>query len=190
MGGDVVVVLDSSRAPARAYRHRRVGVRPHPSGGVDSVSGPRPPKRFWRSAQHRERRRLLTILASALIDTGSKMDEVIRGVQGKLATWSPSTATSLTAASSRRSTLPPPAHARGLAGDEQMRLFMCGIRRIPAGMNTGFSAAAASFIKGLQGTNSTRSLICTAKKAADHPMRPVLSFYGISLPVRDLGRAA
>ena len=52
--------------------------------------------------------------------------------------------------------------------DEQMRPFMWGIRRILAGMNNT-ERAAASFIKGLKGTNSNQDFLSrTAKKAADH----------------------
>lgn len=73
---DVVVLLDSITRLARAYNT----VVPHSgkilSGGVDSSALHRP-KRFFGAARNVEEGGSLTILATALVDTGSRMDEVI-----------------------------------------------------------------------------------------------------------------
>ena len=76
MGGDVVVVLDSITRLARAYNLAAPASGRILSGGVDSAAL-YPPKRFLGAARNIENGGSLTILASALIDTGSKMDEVI-----------------------------------------------------------------------------------------------------------------
>lgn len=76
MGGDVVVVLDSITRLARAYNLAAPASGRILSGGVDSAAL-YPPKRFLGAARNIENGGSLTILASALVDTGSKMDEVI-----------------------------------------------------------------------------------------------------------------
>ena len=76
MGGDVVVVLDSITRLARAYNLAAPASGRILSGGVDSAAL-YPPKRFLGAARNIENGGSLTILASALIDTGSKMDEGI-----------------------------------------------------------------------------------------------------------------
>ncbi|MDO4436919.1 MAG: transcription termination factor Rho, partial [Coriobacteriaceae bacterium] len=76
MGGDVVVVLDSITRLARAYNIAAPASGRILSGGVDSAAL-YPPKRFLGAARNIENGGSLTILASALIETGSKMDEVI-----------------------------------------------------------------------------------------------------------------
>ena len=76
LGGDVVVVLDSITRLARAYNLAAPASGRILSGGVDSAAL-YPPKRFLGAARNIENGGSLTILASALIDTGSKMDEVI-----------------------------------------------------------------------------------------------------------------
>ncbi len=75
-GQDVVILLDSITRLARAYNT----VQPHSgkilSGGVDA-NALQKPKRFFGAARNIEGGGSLTILATALVDTGSKMDEVI-----------------------------------------------------------------------------------------------------------------
>src|ERR1700693_6365542 len=76
MGHDVVVLLDSITRLGRAYNLAAPASGRIMSGGVHS-SALYPPKQFFRSASHVEVGGPLTSLATALIDTGSKMDEVI-----------------------------------------------------------------------------------------------------------------
>ena len=76
LGEDVVVVLDSITRLARAYNLAQPASGRILSGGVDSAAL-YPPKRFLGAARNIEGGGSLTILASALIETGSKMDEVI-----------------------------------------------------------------------------------------------------------------
>ena len=76
MGHDVVVLLDSITRLGRAYNLAAPASGRILSGGVDS-SALYPPKRFFGAARNVENGGSLTILATALIDTGSKMDEVI-----------------------------------------------------------------------------------------------------------------
>ena len=75
-GADVVILLDSITRLARAYNLAQHASGRILSGGVDSTAL-YPPKRFLDAARNIEGGGSLTILASALIDTGSKMDEVI-----------------------------------------------------------------------------------------------------------------
>jgi transcription termination factor Rho len=76
LGHDVVVLLDSITRLGRAYNLAAPASGRILSGGVDS-SALYPPKRFFGAARNVENGGSLTILATALIDTGSKMDEVI-----------------------------------------------------------------------------------------------------------------
>lgn len=169
MGGDVVVVLDSITRLARAYNLAAPASGRILSGGVDSAAL-YPPKRFLGAARNIENGGSLTILASALIDTGSKMDEVIfeefKGtgnmelkLDRDLADRRIFPAIDPVASGTRN---------EDLLIDESMRPFVWGIRRILANMNNTERSAAA-FIKGLKGTNSNEEfLIRSAKKAADH----------------------
>jgi len=75
-GEDVVILLDSITRLARAYNLAQPASGRVLSGGVDSTAL-YPPKRFLGAARNIENGGSLTILASALIETGSKMDEVI-----------------------------------------------------------------------------------------------------------------
>ncbi|EOS51449.1 transcription termination factor Rho [Adlercreutzia caecimuris] len=75
-GKDVVILLDSITRLARAYNLAQPASGRILSGGVDSTAL-YPPKRFLGAARNIENGGSLTILASALIETGSKMDEVI-----------------------------------------------------------------------------------------------------------------
>lgn len=169
MGGDVVVVLDSITRLARAYNLAAPASGRILSGGVDSAAL-YPPKRFLGAARNIENGGSLTILASALIDTGSKMDEVIfeefKGtgnmelkLDRDLADRRIFPAIDPVASGTRN---------EDLLIDESMRPFVWGIRGILANMNNTERSAAA-FIKGLKGTNSNEEfLIRSAKKAADH----------------------
>jgi transcription termination factor Rho len=76
MGHDVVILLDSITRLGRAYNLAAPASGRILSGGVDS-SALYPPKRFFGAARNIENGGSLTILATALVDTGSKMDEVI-----------------------------------------------------------------------------------------------------------------
>lgn len=75
-GNDVVILLDSITRLARAYNT----IQPHSgkilSGGIDA-NALHKPKRFFGAARNIEHGGSLTIIATALIDTGSRMDEVI-----------------------------------------------------------------------------------------------------------------
>ncbi len=76
MGHDVVVLLDSITRLGRAYNLAAPASGRILSGGVDS-SALYPPKRFFGAARNIEHGGSLTVLATALVETGSKMDEVI-----------------------------------------------------------------------------------------------------------------
>lgn len=169
LGGDVVVVLDSITRLARAYNLAAPASGRILSGGVDSAAL-YPPKRFLGAARNIENGGSLTILASALIDTGSKMDEVIfeefKGtgnmelkLDRDLADRRIFPAIDPVASGARN---------EDLLVDEQMRPFVFGLRRILAGMNNT-ERAAASFIKGLKGTNTNQEfLVRSAKKHSDY----------------------
>ena len=169
LGGDVVVVLDSITRLARAYNLAAPASGRILSGGVDSAAL-YPPKRFLGAARNIENGGSLTILASALIDTGSKMDEVIfeefKGtgnmelkLDRALADRRIFPAIDPVASGTRN---------EDLLVDEQMRPFVFGLRRILAGMNNT-ERAAASFIKGLKGTNTNQEfLVRSAKKHSDY----------------------
>ena len=76
MGQDVVIVLDSITRLARAYNNITPSSGKVLSGGIDA-NGLIKPKKFFGSARNTEEAGSLTIIATALIDTGSKMDQVI-----------------------------------------------------------------------------------------------------------------
>ena len=169
LGGDVVVVLDSITRLARAYNLAAPASGRILSGGVDSAAL-YPPKRFLGAARNIENGGSLTILASALIETGSKMDEVIfeefKGtgnmelkLDRDLADRRIFPAIDPVASGTRN---------EDLLVDEQMRPFVFGLRRILAGMNNT-ERTAASFIKGLKGTNTNQEfLVRSAKKHSDY----------------------
>jgi transcription termination factor Rho len=75
-GRDVVIVLDGITRLARAYNLAAPATGRIMSGGIDT-GALYPPKRFFGAARNLEEGGSLTILASALVETGSKMDEVI-----------------------------------------------------------------------------------------------------------------
>ncbi len=76
MGRDVVILLDGITRLARAYNLAQPATGRIMSGGVDS-GALYPPKKFFGAARNVEEGGSLTILATALVETGSKMDEVI-----------------------------------------------------------------------------------------------------------------
>ncbi len=76
MGKDIVILLDSITRLARAYNTVTPSSGKVLSGGVDA-NALHKPKRFFGSARNIEQGGSLTIIATALIDTGSRMDEVI-----------------------------------------------------------------------------------------------------------------
>ena len=75
-GHDVVILLDSITRLARAYNSVQPASGKVLSGGVDA-NALHKPKRFFGAARNTEEKGSLTIIATALIETGSKMDEVI-----------------------------------------------------------------------------------------------------------------
>ena len=75
-GHDVVIFLDSITRLARAYNSVQPASGKVLSGGVDA-NALHKPKRFFGAARNTEEKGSLTIIATALIETGSKMDEVI-----------------------------------------------------------------------------------------------------------------
>ncbi|MFW5719775.1 MAG: transcription termination factor Rho [Candidatus Dojkabacteria bacterium] len=76
MGKDVVILMDSLTRLARAYNVALPASGRTLSGGLDPVSL-YPSKRFFGAARNFEKGASLTIIATSLVDTGSKMDEVI-----------------------------------------------------------------------------------------------------------------
>jgi len=76
LGRDVVIILDGITRLARAYNLAQPPTGRIMSGGVDS-GALYPPKKFFGSARNIEEGGSLTILATALVETGSRMDEVI-----------------------------------------------------------------------------------------------------------------
>ena len=76
LGRDVVIVLDGITRLARAYNLSAPASGRILSGGVDSTAL-YPPKKFFGAARNIEEGGSLTIVATALIETGSRMDEVI-----------------------------------------------------------------------------------------------------------------
>jgi transcription termination factor Rho len=76
MGLDVVVFMDSLTRMARAYNNAQKGSGRIMSGGIDARTMEKP-RRFFGSARNVEHGGSLTVVATCLIDTGSRMDEVI-----------------------------------------------------------------------------------------------------------------
>ncbi len=166
MGQDVVVVLDSITRLARAYNLAAPASGRILSGGVDSTAL-YPPKRFLGAARNIEGGGSLTILASALIDTGSKMDEVIfeefKGtgnmelkLDRDLADKRIFPAIDPVASGTRN---------EDLLLDKTLAPFVWGLRSVLANMNN-VERAEASLIKGLKQTKDNQEfLIRFAKKA-------------------------
>ena len=166
LGEDVVVVLDSITRLARAYNLAQPASGRILSGGVDSAAL-YPPKRFLGAARNIEGGGSLTILASALIDTGSKMDEVIfeefKGtgnmelkLDRDLADKRIFPAIDPVASGTRN---------EELLIDSEMQPFVWGIRRVLANMNN-IERAESALVKGLKQTSDNHEfLIRSAKKA-------------------------
>ena len=166
LGEDVVVVLDSITRLARAYNLAQPASGRILSGGVDSAAL-YPPKKFLGAARNIEHGGSLTILASALIDTGSKMDEVIfeefKGtgnmelkLDRDLADKRIFPAIDPVASGTRN---------EDLLIDAELQPFVWGIRRLLANMNNTERAANA-LVKGLKSTKDNQEfLIRSARKA-------------------------
>ena len=166
MGRDVVVILDSITRLARAYNLAQPASGRILSGGVDA-SALYPPKKFLGAARNIENGGSLTILASALVETGSKMDEVIfeefKGtgnmelkLDRELADKRIFPAIDPVASGTRN---------EELLIDPELQPFVWGLRRILANMNN-IERAENSLIKSLKATsNNEEFLIRSAKKA-------------------------
>ena len=164
--GDVVVILDSITRLARAYNLAQPASGRILSGGVDA-SALYPPKKFLGAARNIENGGSLTILASALVETGSKMDEVIfeefKGtgnmelkLDRELADKRIFPAIDPVASGTRN---------EELLIDPELQPFVWGLRRILANMNN-IERAENSLIKSLKATsNNEEFLIRSAKKA-------------------------
>ncbi|WP_082629916.1 transcription termination factor Rho [Olsenella massiliensis] len=166
LGKDVAVVLDSITRLARAYNLAQPPSGRILSGGVDSAAL-YPPKKFLGAARNIEGGGSLTIIASALVDTGSKMDEVIfeefKGtgnmeikLDRDLADRRIFPAIDPVASGTRN---------EELLLDPQLTPFIWGIRRVLANMNNTERSASA-LVKGLRQTNDNQEfLIRSAKRA-------------------------
>jgi hypothetical protein len=123
---DVVILLDSITRLGRAYNTVVPSSGKVLTGGVDANALQRP-KRFFGAARNIEEGGSLSIIATALIDTGSKMDEVIfEEFKGTGNSRSCSTARSRTSASSRRWMSASPAPARKSCSSIRRRSPRCG----------------------------------------------------------------
>ncbi len=124
-GRDVVILLDSITRLGRAYNTVVPSSGKVLTGGVDANALQRP-KRFFGAARNIEEGGSLTIIATALIETGSRMDEVIfEEFKGTGNSEIISTARSPTSASSRRSTSRAPAPARRSCSCRTIRSRRC-----------------------------------------------------------------
>ena len=174
-GKDVVILLDSITRLARAYNLAQPASGRILSGGVDSTAL-YPPKRFLGAARNIENGGSLTILASALIDTGSKMDEVIfeefKGtgnmelkLDRNLADRRIFPAIDPVASGTRK---------EDLLLDPQQAPLIWAVRRILANLNNT-ERAMDMLIKSLKQTdNNTEFLLRTAKKAQHTKMDSVV----------------
>lgn len=165
-GEDVVVVLDSITRLARAYNLAQPASGRILSGGVDSAAL-YPPKRFLGAARNIENGGSLTIIASALIDTGSKMDEVI--FEEFKGTGNMELKLDRDLADKRIFPAIDPV-ASGTRNEEllisaELQPFVWGVRRILANMNN-VERAETMLVKSLKATASNEEfLIRSAKKA-------------------------
>lgn len=167
-GQDVVILLDSITRLARAYNLSQPASGRVLSGGVDSTAL-YPPKRFLGAARNIENGGSLTILASALIDTGSKMDEVIfeefKGtgnmelrLDRNLADRRIFPAIDPVASGTRK---------EELLLDPQVTPIIWGVRRVLANLNNT-ERAMEMLIKSLRQTKSNEEfLLRTARKAQE-----------------------
>jgi len=167
-GVDVVILLDSITRLARAYNLATPASGRILSGGVDSTAL-YPPKKFFGAARNIEFGGSLTILATALVDTGSKMDEVIfeefkgtgnmelrldRGLADRRIFPAIDVITSGT-------------RKEELILDPQEAPFVWGVRRILHGIDNT-ERAVDMLIKGLKQTTSNQEfLVRMAKQSRD-----------------------
>ncbi len=166
LGEDVVVVLDSITRLARAYNLAQPASGRILSGGVDSAAL-YPPKKFLGAARNIENGGSLTIIASALVDTGSKMDEVI--FEEFKGTGNMELKLDRDLADRRIFPAIDPISSgtrnEDLLIDPMYQPLVWGIRRVLANMNNTERAANA-LVKGLKGTETNQEfLIRSAKKA-------------------------
>jgi len=165
-GWDVVILLDSITRLARAYNLATPASGRILSGGVDSTAL-YPPKKFFGAARNMENGGSLTILATALVDTGSKMDEVIfeefkgtgnmelrldRGMADRRIF----PAIDVVASGTRK---------EELLLDPQEAPFVWGLRRILHGVDSP-ERAIDMLIKGLRQTTSNQEFLTKMAKGA------------------------
>ncbi len=167
-GHDVVILLDSITRLARAYNLSTPASGRILSGGVDSTAL-YPPKRFFGAARNIEHGGSMTILATALVDTGSKMDEVIfeefKGtgnlelrLDRSMANRRIFPAIDVVASGTRK---------EELLLDPQEAPFVWGLRRILHGIDSP-ERAMDMLIRGLKQTTSNQEfLVRMAKKAQE-----------------------
>ncbi len=166
-GYDVVILLDSITRLARAYNLATPASGRILSGGVDSTAL-YPPKKFFGAARNIEHGGSLTILATALVDTGSKMDEVIfeefkgtgnmelrldRGMADRRIFPAIDVVTSGT-------------RKEELILDPMEAPFVWGLRRILHGVDSS-ERALDMLIKGLKQTQSNQEFLTKMAKRAD-----------------------
>ncbi|MDO5106785.1 MAG: transcription termination factor Rho [Coriobacteriaceae bacterium] len=166
LGDDVVVVLDSITRLARAYNLAQPASGRILSGGVDSAAL-YPPKKFLGAARNIENGGSLTIIASALVDTGSKMDEVI--FEEFKGTGNMELKLDRDLADRRIFPAIDPVSSgtrnEDLLISPELQPFIWGVRRILANMNNT-ERAATSLVRSLEATRSNEEfLIRSAKKA-------------------------
>ena len=172
MGQDVVVILDSITRLARAYNLAIPASGRILSGGVDSAAL-YPPKKFLGAARNIENGGSLTIIASALVDTGSKMDEVI--FEEFKGTGNMELKLDRDLADRRIFPAIDPVSSgtrnEDLLIQPELQPMVWGVRRILAGFNNTERATTA-LISGLKQTDNNQDfLVRSAKKAAqsDYP---------------------
>jgi transcription termination factor Rho len=119
-GEEVVLLLDSITRLARAYNNLSGGSGRTMSGGLDSQAMQRPRQIFGR-ARNTEKAGSLTILGTTLVETGSKMDQLIFGSSKARGTWARALAGSPTARSSRSTSRSPAYRRRLLSAPPEVR---------------------------------------------------------------------
>ena len=175
-GKDVVILLDSITRLARAYNLAQPASGRVLSGGVDSTAL-YPPKRFLGAARNIEFGGSLTILASALIETGSKMDEVIfeefKGtgnmelrLDRALADRRIFPAIDPVSSGTRK---------EDLLLDPQMALLIWAVRRILANLNNT-ERAMDTLIKSLKQTDDNNEFLLRTARKAQHSKTETLEF--------------
>lgn len=168
LGEDVVVVLDSITRLARAYNLAQPASGRILSGGVDSAAL-YPPKKFLGAARNIENGGSLTILASALVDTGSKMDEVI--FEEFKGTGNMELKLDRDLADKRIFPAIDPVSSgtrnEDLLIDPEIQPFVWGIRRVLANMNN-VERATTALVKGLKATSTNQEFLIRSAKKAQH----------------------